>query len=114
VLASQVLPNFSIGAGLTINYGAVNLRSGLVWPTQPHDLFRFKGYNWDVGYNLGAIYSEGAVPDAHYSPLVGDEARHWLSVGTEYKCGRTVSPWPINLDLPPDHMVSGSAPSAIG
>jgi long-chain fatty acid transport protein len=54
--AWQVWPNFSIGAGLTINYAAVNLRSGLVWPSQPHDQFRFKGYDWDVGYNFGALW----------------------------------------------------------
>ena len=38
--------------------------------------------------SAGYIYSQSAVPDAHYSRLVGDEARHWLSVGTEHKCGR--------------------------
>jgi len=55
-VAWQVCPNFSIGAGLAINYGAVNLRSGLVWPTQSHDQFRFKGDDWDVGYSFGALW----------------------------------------------------------
>jgi long-chain fatty acid transport protein len=249
-VAWQIWPNFSIGAGLTINYAAVNLRSGLVWPTQPNDQFRFKGYDWDVGYNFGVlwrphkkislgvafrsgndydlqghteyfnkvpfprgapvipnfpkqhvpaeadvsfplnvvvglsfrptpkwnlefdadytdwttldnvtirqahgfgsllpknipavldwegawyykfgatryfdngwsvsagyIYSENAVPAAHYSPLVGDEARHWLSAGTEYKCGRYSFGIAYQFGIAPDHTVSGSAPSAIG
>jgi long-chain fatty acid transport protein len=250
VVAWQVLPNLSLGAGLTINYGAINLRSGLVWPTQHNDQFRFKGDDWDLGYNLGIlwrphekvslgvsfrssnnfdmqghteyynkvafppgapvipafpkqhvtanaevpfplnvvfgisfrptpkwnlefdadytdwstldnvtikqargfgsllpkdipavlgwqgawyyklgatryfdngwsvsagyIYSDNAVPDANYSPLVGDEARHWLSVGTEYKRSRYSYGIAYQFGIGPDHTVAGSAPSAIG
>jgi len=56
VVAWQVLPSFSVGAGVTINYAAADLRSGLVWPTQANDRFRFKGDGWDVGYNLGVLW----------------------------------------------------------
>jgi len=47
---------------------------------------RYFDNGWSV--SAGYIYSQSAVPDAHYSPIVGDEPRRWLSVGTEYKCGR--------------------------
>lgn len=56
MVAWQVLPTFSVGAGITVNYGAVNLRSGLVWPTQHKNQFRFKGDDWDVGYDLGVLW----------------------------------------------------------
>lgn len=56
VVAWQVLPKLSIGAGLTVNYAAADVKSGLVWPNQPFDQFRFKGDGWDVGYNLGVLW----------------------------------------------------------
>jgi len=56
VVAWQVLPNLSIGGGITINYAAGETRAGLVWPDQPNDRFRFKGDGWDVGYNLGVLW----------------------------------------------------------
>jgi long-subunit fatty acid transport protein len=54
------------------------------------------------------------MPDAHYNPLVADEARHWLSIGTGYKHGRYEFDIAYQLGIGPDHTVSGSAPSAIG
>src|SRR6185295_3314054 len=56
VLAWKLLPSLSVGGGITINYAAADLRSGLVWPNRPYDEFRFKGDGWDVGYNLGALW----------------------------------------------------------
>ena len=56
VVALELAPNFSIGAGLTINYVQLDLRQGLVWPAQPYDEFRFRGDGWDVGYNLGVLW----------------------------------------------------------
>ena len=56
VVAWQVFPNLSVGGGLTINYAAADVRSGLVWPDRHNDEFRFKGDGWDVGYNLGALW----------------------------------------------------------
>ena len=72
---------------------------------------------FDNGWSLSAgyIYSENAIPDAHYTPLVGDSARHWLSVGTGSKRRR------FNFDIAYQfgfgdgvRTVSGSAPSATG
>lgn len=53
VVACEVYPGLSLGAGITINHAELDLRQGLVWPAQPLDLFAFKGDGWDVGYNLG-------------------------------------------------------------
>ena len=53
------------------------------------------------------------VPDGHYTPLVRDSARHWLSVDTGFKRRR------FNFDIAYQfgfgdgvRTVSGSAPSA--
>jgi long-chain fatty acid transport protein len=56
IIAIKLAPNFSMGAGLTINYAQLDLRQGLVWPAQPYDELRFRGDGWDVGYNLGAMW----------------------------------------------------------
>ncbi len=56
VVAWQVLPRLSIAAGLTANYAQVDLRQGLVWPSQSADEFGFKGSAWGLGYNLGALW----------------------------------------------------------
>ena len=53
VVAWEVAPGWSLGAGITINYAELDLRQGLVWPGQPLDLFAFRGDGWDVGYNMG-------------------------------------------------------------
>ena len=250
VVSWQVLPKLSLAAGLTINYAASDIQSGLVWPGQSNDRFRFKGDGWDVGYNLGAlwrvhekvsigvsfrsstrfnlkghtqyynnaafppedpsvpafpnqrvgaqaevpfplnvvcgmsyrpttnwnfefdadytdwtpldtvtikqdrgfgslvpkdistkfdwqaawyykfgatrylengwsvsagyIYSENAMPSAHYTPLVADEARHWLSVGTGRKSRRFDFDIAYQFGFAAERTVSGSAPSATG
>ena len=56
VVAWRVSPKFSIAAGLTVNYAEIDLRQGLVWPTQPYDELRFKGDGWDYGYNVGLLW----------------------------------------------------------
>jgi len=56
VIAWKIVDNFSIAAGPRINYSKVDLRQGLVWPTQSLDEFRFKGDGWDLGYNVGALW----------------------------------------------------------
>jgi long-chain fatty acid transport protein len=55
-VAYEVLPNLSLGAGVTFNYAKADLRQGLVWPAQPYDEFKFEGDGWDVGYNLGLLW----------------------------------------------------------
>ncbi len=56
VVAWRILPNLSVGGGLTANYAKADIRSGLVWPDQSNDQFRFKGDGWGVGYNFGALW----------------------------------------------------------
>jgi long-chain fatty acid transport protein len=56
VVAVEVLPGLSVGAGVTVNYAKVDLQQGLLWPTQPNDRFKFEGDGWDVGYNLGLLW----------------------------------------------------------
>ena len=55
---------------------------------QPAWYYKFGGTRYfDNGWQVSAgyIYSENAMPDAHYSPLIADSARHWLSIGTGHK-----------------------------
>ncbi|MGC8989155.1 MAG: OmpP1/FadL family transporter [Verrucomicrobiia bacterium] len=54
-VAWRVTPRLSIAAGLTVNYAELDLRQGLIWPTQPLDEFKFKGDGVDLGYNLGLL-----------------------------------------------------------
>jgi long-chain fatty acid transport protein len=56
-IAYQVLPNISVGAGLKVNYARTDLQQGLVWPTQPNDLFRFQGDGWAASYDLGVLWA---------------------------------------------------------
>jgi len=56
VVAVEILPTLSLGAGLTVNYAEVDLQQGLLWPTQAYDRFRFEGDGWAVGYNLGLLW----------------------------------------------------------
>jgi len=56
VVALKVLPNLSIGAGITVNYAQIDLQQGLFSPNLGTDGFRFKGDGWDVGYNLGVLW----------------------------------------------------------
>jgi long-chain fatty acid transport protein len=55
VVALKLLPSFSMGGGVTINYVHVDLQQGLT-PIPNNDLFEFKGSGWDVGYNLGLLW----------------------------------------------------------
>lgn len=56
VVAWEIIPGLSVGAGLTVNYSSLDLQQGLFWPTQPYDGFKFNGDAWAVGYNLGALW----------------------------------------------------------
>lgn len=56
VVAWRLCPQLSLAAGVTVNRAEVDMRQGLVWPTQPFDGFRFKGDGWDVGYNVGLLW----------------------------------------------------------
>jgi long-chain fatty acid transport protein len=55
VVAFKLLPNFSIGGGITVNYADADLQQGLT-PFPNNDSFELKGSGWAVGYNLGLLW----------------------------------------------------------
>jgi long-chain fatty acid transport protein len=57
-VAALKLPyNFSIGAGLMVNYVNMEMSQGLARnPTPFTNYFRFTGDGWSVGYNLGLLW----------------------------------------------------------
>lgn len=67
---------------------------------------------WSV--SAGYIYNENSVSDAHYSPLVADLNRHFLSVGAGYQ-GKILSfDIAYQYGYGPKRTVSGSEPSGTG
>jgi long-chain fatty acid transport protein len=77
VVAVEILPNLSFGAGLTVNYAEIDLQQGLLWPTQANDRFRFEGDGWDVGYNLGLLWR------AHEKVSLGASFRSAMTIDFE-------------------------------
>jgi len=85
---------------------------------QPAWYYKFGGTRYfDNGWQVSAgyIYSENAMPESHFTPLIDDSARHWLSIGTGRKGRR------FDFDIAYQfgfgdgtRTVSGSAPSATG
>jgi len=57
VMAVKLSPDFSIGAGIMVNYAKINLDQGLrkFYQNSPND-FKFNADGWSLGYNLGARY----------------------------------------------------------
>jgi long-chain fatty acid transport protein len=53
VIAMEILPGLSIGAGPTLNYSSVILKTAL---PAPGDEFSFDGNNYDIGYNAGILW----------------------------------------------------------
>jgi long-chain fatty acid transport protein len=53
VVAWEILPNLSIAAGPTFNLAEAELRRGLFAPARE---FRFKGDDFDIGYNVGLLW----------------------------------------------------------
>jgi long-chain fatty acid transport protein len=57
VLALKLAPNLSIGGGVMVDYGKIDLEQGLLANEQPFvNFFRFQGSGWTVGYNLGVLW----------------------------------------------------------
>jgi long-chain fatty acid transport protein len=56
VVAVKLPLNFSIGAGLMVNYANMDLEQGMIGDPLPPNFFRFKGDGWGVGYNLGLLW----------------------------------------------------------
>jgi long-chain fatty acid transport protein len=77
VVAVEILPNLSLGAGLTVNHAEIDLRQGLLWPTQANDRFRFEGDGWDLGFNLGLLWK------AHEKVRIGASFRSATTIDFE-------------------------------
>jgi long-chain fatty acid transport protein len=57
VIAFKLFPNLSIGGGVMVDYGKIDLEQGLLANAQPFvNFFRFQGDGWTVGYNLGVLW----------------------------------------------------------
>ncbi len=64
--------------------------------------------------SAGYIFSQNSAPDAHYSPLLADLDRHFLSVGTGFRGKRFDFDVAYQFGYGPTRTVTGSAPSAAG
>ena len=57
VLALKLSPWLSLGCGVTVDYGKIELEQGLLRTESPFaNFFRFKGDGWSAGYNLGLLW----------------------------------------------------------
>jgi long-chain fatty acid transport protein len=58
VVALKLAPNLSIGGGVMVDYGNIDMEQGLRPFYQPPNVnfFRFNGDGWSVGYNLGVLW----------------------------------------------------------
>ena len=57
VVAWQVGPKLSVGAGLLANYAKTDIEQGLLRNQKPFsNYFKFEGDGWSVGYNLGVLW----------------------------------------------------------
>jgi long-chain fatty acid transport protein len=92
VVAVEVLPGLSIGAGVTLNYADIDLQQGLLWPNEPNDRFRFSGDGWAVGYNLGLLWR------AHEKVSIGASFRSTTTIQFE---GHTEARNDVAIPSPP-------------
>jgi len=53
VVAFKLLDSLSVGVGLSANYVNLDLRQGILWPSQSYDQFRFQGDGWGLAGNMG-------------------------------------------------------------
>lgn len=89
----------------------------LVLDWQPSWYYEFGGTRylengWQV--SAGYIYNENSLPNAHYTPLVADEDRDFLSVGAGHKGQHLSFDLAYQFGFAPTRNVSGSAESAAG
>jgi long-chain fatty acid transport protein len=57
VVAVKLLPSLSVGGGVMVNYGKINMLQGLLtFPTPQANFFNFTGDGWSVGYNAGILW----------------------------------------------------------
>lgn len=73
---------------------------------------RYLGRGWHV--SAGYAYNENSMPDAHYTPLVADQDRHFFSVGAGAKWDLFDFDIAYQFGYGPRRTVVGSAPSLTG
>ena len=73
---------------------------------------RYFDNGWHV--SAGYVYSQNSVPDAHYTPLVPDMDRHFISIGTGHKGKRYDFDLTYQFGYGPERAVTGSSPSTVG
>lgn len=56
VIAFKLARNLSLAGGVMVDYGKIDLESGLSSSTEYPDFFRFDGDGWSAGYNLGVLW----------------------------------------------------------
>ncbi|MBU6411524.1 MAG: outer membrane protein transport protein, partial [Verrucomicrobia bacterium] len=90
----------------------------LAFDWQPSWMYEFGVTRYfDGGWHVsgGYVYSENSVPNAYYTPLVADMARHFFSVGAGRDGKRFDFDVAGQLGYGPTHTVTGSkAPSLSG
>ncbi|HEV2436535.1 MAG TPA: outer membrane protein transport protein [Verrucomicrobiae bacterium] len=92
VIAFKLAPNLSIGGGVMVDYGKIDLESDLSsFPTTFANFYRFKGDGWSVGYNLGVLWqpvekiSLGATfRSTTPFTMDGNTEFEWLTAGVPY------------------------------
>jgi len=75
VVAVKLAHNFSVGAGVMVDYGNMVLEQGILAEPLPPNFFRFSGDGWGVGYNLGLLWQ----------PI--DQ----ISIGATFRCKTTIT-----------------------
>jgi long-chain fatty acid transport protein len=84
---------------------------------QPSWLYEFgvtryfdNGWHASAGY----VYSENSAPDKHYTPLVPDLNKHFISIGAGHKGRRWDFDVMYQFGYGPTRTVTGSTPSTVG
>jgi long-chain fatty acid transport protein len=73
---------------------------------------RYLEHGWSV--SGGYIFNENSLPDNHYSPLVADLNRHFLSAGVGWKQNNLGVDLAYQFGYGPERTVAGSGVNAFG
>jgi long-chain fatty acid transport protein len=83
VIAFKLAPNLSIGGGVMVDYGKIDLESGLRPLPQPPNFYRFTGDGWSVGYNLGALWQP--IDQLSFGATFRSETQFTMKGHTEFE-----------------------------
>jgi len=83
VVAFKLASNLSIGGGAMVDYGKIDLESGLSSSTRFPDFFRFKGDGWSVGYNLGVLWQP--IEQISFGATFRSETQFTMKGHTEFE-----------------------------